>query len=292
MTDPTEEKKKRLGSVASMFDKVIDEKTDTQKSPGNVIDGKKIRMATLSSVRPDPNQPRKNINSESPEIQELAESIKKHGFINFITVREDGHKEYVIVAGERRYTAATVIGLKNIPVMVIAEDKADQDYALLQLEENLRREDLSPFEEASAYQRFKSEFGLNQKEIAQKMGKDSTYISRMMQINDLAQKIREEIEKKEINISRRVLTHLSSVAQDIQLDVWKKIRSNPTIDSLSKVINAMEKKKKKERNKKQIEELPAPELIFEKFKEAYEKDHNIIYQFFTPKKIGRLLGDL
>ena len=80
------------------------------------------------------------------------------------------------------------------------------------------------------------------------------------------------------------------------MNVWNKITSLPhrvsTIDSLSKAVNAMEKKKKKERKKKQIEDIPAPELIFEKFKEAYEKDHNIIYQFFTPKKIEKLLGNM
>ena len=254
------------------------------------IDGKSIQTVDIKAITPDPDQPRKNIDPESEDIKQLAHSIKKHGFINFITVREKKKGQYIIVAGERRFTAAKVAKLKTIPVFVLDPEKAPLDYALIQLEENLQREDLSPFEEAESYQRLKEEFGLQQKDVAKAVKRDKTYVSRMMKINEMVPEVRTEITKESTGIAKRVVMDLASFSQEDQQQLWKKIKKNPVMSNLQRAAKSLEKRKDVVKGKsKKTGDLPNADMIWDALKKAVQKDKNVLYELLSRKKIETLL---
>ena len=271
---------------------VQEEKTsvpDRDDKKNNVLDNKKVRSVLISSVTPDPNQPRKNITPDSSDIKELAESIKKHGFINFITIREHGEQNYIIVAGERRYWAAKMAGLERIPAFVIAKEQSAEEYALVQLEENLQREDLTYFEEADAYERLIKEFGLQQKDIVEKMKKDKGYISKMLRLSKISKDVRKEIESFKMAVSRDVLWDLASFSENEQKTVWEKIKHDPTSTSLKKVVKASEKIEEKEELKN--EENVDPDQVWEALKKAIKVDKSKIFAYISKKKAKKLLDE-
>ena len=253
-------------------------------SDSQIVDGKEIKVVEIAKVKPDPNQPRKEINPQSTDIKELAQSIKVHGFINFITVRQQ-QEVYIIVAGERRYTAAKVAGLKKIPVMIIDESKAPLDYALIQLEENLQRENLNTFDEADFYQRLQSEFGLQQKQIVERVGKSKAYISKMMKLAKIEPQIKQQT--KEQSVPREVLFELSSLPSENQMQIWEKIKKNPTIAALEKSKVGLMKKKPTKKKSQQ----PDATLVFQALKKAMQKDSEAIFKFIPSKKVQKLLQE-
>lgn len=291
------EKMPRLGNVDNIFSSIVSEKEqqpilDKSQSSNNVIDGKRVRMVGIDAIKPDPNQPRKNIDPDGADIKELAESIKKHGFINFITVRENGQKNYIIVAGERRFTAAKVAGLDKIPVMVLADDKQDVDCALLQLEENLQREDLSYFEEAEAYLRLKSEFGLQQKEIAAMVKKDQRYISQTLNLAKISAEIRQEIDSAETKIARQVVWDLAGFNEEQQKLLWGKIKKSPTMAELQKVAKKLQKAEEvAPKASDEAENLPDAQQVWDALQRAKKKDINNVFRFIPPKKMQKLLEE-
>ena len=253
-------------------------------SDSQIVDGKEIKVVEITKIKPDPNQPRKEINSQSADIKELAQSIKVHGFINFITVRQE-EDLYIIVAGERRYTAAKIAGLEKIPVMIIDESKAPLDYALIQLEENLQRENLNTFDEADFYQRLQAEFGLQQKQIVERVGKSKAYISKMMKLAKIEPQIKQQA--KEQSVPREVLFELSSLQAESQTEVWEKIKKNPTIAAIEKSKVSLTKKKPvKKKNQR-----PDAELVFQALKKALKKDNDAIFNFIPAKKVQKLLEE-
>jgi len=134
----------------------------------------------LTEVMPNKDQPRKAFDEEA--LNTLSESIKEHGVIQPIIVRKSG-LGYIIVAGERRWRAAKLAGLKNIPVLVRDyDDLAVKEIALV---ENLQREDLNPLEEAEGYRALMDEYGLKQEEISQKLGKSRSAIANSVRLLSL-----------------------------------------------------------------------------------------------------------
>ena len=139
----------------------------------------------LEKITPGRYQPRQEF--DSVKIQELAESIKKHGVLSPILVREVGLDKFEVIAGERRVRASKIAGLKTIPSLV--NQKEDQEALEAALIENLQREDLNPVEEARGYDRLKREFELTQDEIAKATGKARSTIANSMRILSLSPKI-------------------------------------------------------------------------------------------------------
>ena len=131
----------------------------TASSPEEGKDG--TLMVKLSKVEPNREQPRKNFDEDS--LQELAESLKQFGMLQPILVQNRGDY-YEIIAGERRWRAAKIAGLKEVPVIV--RELTDQEIVEISLIENIQREDLNPIEEAQAYKRLLTEFHLKQDEVA------------------------------------------------------------------------------------------------------------------------------
>ncbi|HOQ76685.1 MAG TPA: ParB/RepB/Spo0J family partition protein [Thermoclostridium sp.] len=140
----------------------------------------------INDVEPNADQPRKVFDQE--RLQALAESIKEHGVVQPIIVRQDGSR-YVIVAGERRWRAAKLAGLKTIPVVV--KELSSRQVMEIALIENLQREDLNPIEEAEAYQKLMDEYSMTQEEVAKLVGKSRAAIANSVRLLSLAKEIQE-----------------------------------------------------------------------------------------------------
>ncbi len=151
----------------------------------------------LSELEPNRSQPRKNFDQAG--IQELADSIREHGILQPILVRPlPKSKNYQIVAGERRWRAAKMAGLDEVPVII--KELTDLETAQIALIENLQREDLNPIEEAKAFQRLQEEFGLKQDEIAKKVGCARSSISNALRLLQLPEKVQELLISRKITI--------------------------------------------------------------------------------------------
>lgn len=143
-----------------------------------------LQTVRLARIEPDPTQPRKNF--PEAELQELADSIREHGLLQPIIVTpQKGKNRYTIVAGERRWRACQLAGLKEVQVIVrtFADPGAQLEASLI---ENIQREDLNPIEEAQAYQRLMTEFGLTQEETAQKVSRSRAAVANALRLLKLA----------------------------------------------------------------------------------------------------------
>ena len=157
----------------------------------NVYESKKDKVVDLrlADVEPRKDQPRKEFNDES--LQMLAESIIAHGVLQPIIVRENGGfpGTYEIIAGERRWRAARIAGLSEIPAITVDGD--DLKVAQISLVENVQREDLNPVEEAFAYQALIERFGLTQEQLSREVGKSRSAIANMLRLIDLPDEVLE-----------------------------------------------------------------------------------------------------
>ena len=145
-------------------------------------------MVKLSKVEPNREQPRKNFDEDS--LQELAESLKQFGMLQPILVQNRGDY-YEIIAGERRWRAAKIAGLKVVPVIV--RELTDQDIVEISLIENIQREDLNPIEEAQAYKRLLTEFHLKQDEVAERVSKSRTAVTNSMRLLKLCDEVQKMV---------------------------------------------------------------------------------------------------
>ena len=158
----------------------------TASSPEEGKDG--TLMVKLSKVEPNREQPRKNFDEDS--LQELAESLKQFGMLQPILVQNRGDY-YEIIAGERRWRAAKIAGLKEVPVIV--RELTDQEIVEISLIENIQREDLNPIEEAQAYKRLLTEFHLKQDEVAERVSKSRTAVTNSMRLLKLCDEVQKMV---------------------------------------------------------------------------------------------------
>ncbi len=167
-------------------DQVSDEKVKIVEKIVTVPDPKGILTVRIDEVEPNTDQPRKNFDDDA--LGELADSIRLHGVIQpLVVVKEDNY--YRIIAGERRWRAARLAGLSEIPVIV--KDYSAAEAIEVALIENIQREDLNPIEEADAYQRLIDEYGLKQEEVAEKVSKSRTTITNSLRLRKLDPRVRQ-----------------------------------------------------------------------------------------------------
>lgn len=145
-------------------------------------------VVKITMVEPNREQPRKNFDEDS--LQELADSIKQFGLLQPILV-QDKKTYYEIVAGERRWRAAKIAGLKDVPVII--RNLSEQEIVEISLIENIQREDLNPIEEAQAYKRLLTEFNLKQDEVAERVSKSRTAVTNSMRLLKLCDKVQKMI---------------------------------------------------------------------------------------------------
>lgn len=159
-------------------EEIKEEKND--KSQGTLI--------SINKIKPNKDQPRKYFDNE--KIMELAESIKQHGLIQPLVVKKD-NEFYSIIAGERRWRAAKLAGVKELPTIIM--DLSDEKLLEISLIENIQREDLNPIEEGKAYQRLLEDFKLTQEDLAMKIGKSRTAISNTIRLLNLDERVQNYI---------------------------------------------------------------------------------------------------
>lgn len=178
------------------------------------------RELPIYKVEPNPDQPRQEFDEE--ELQALADSITVHGVIQPLTVREMPNGYFQIIAGERRWRAARIAGLSDVPVVVIeADDKKAMELALI---ENLQRQDLNPVEEAMGYQSLIEEYGLTQEETAERVGKSRPAVSNTLRLLSLTPEVLEKLKNGQLTAghARAILTLKS---EKKQLEAAQKIIS-------------------------------------------------------------------
>ena len=154
-----------------------------------------IRQVPIQRVEPNPAQPRARFDGEA--LQALADSITAHGIIQPLTVREMAGECYQIIAGERRWRAARLAGLREVPVLVVEAD--DQKVMELALIENLQREDLNPIEEAKGYQVLQDAHGLSQTEISERVGKSRSAVANSLRLLQLCPEVLALVESGELS---------------------------------------------------------------------------------------------
>ena len=175
----------------------------------------------IAQVEPGLNQPRKQFDETA--LNDLADSIREHGIIQPLSVRRLSSGYYQIIAGERRWRAAKLAGLTEVPAVIMEAD--DRKVMELGLIENLQREDLNPMEEADGYLALKEEFGLTQEEIAQRMGKSRPAIANALRLTSLPVLLREMVVDGDLSAGHaRALLALPRVdpVSYTHLDVYKR----------------------------------------------------------------------
>lgn len=165
--------------ISTNVDKNVDKPVENQ-------DENVKSVLKVSQIEPNRDQPRKHFDEEG--LEELAESIRQYGVIQPLVVKPKG-KHYEIIAGERRWRAAKLAKIKEVPVII--RDYSDQEIMEIALIENIQREDLNPIEEAQAYMRLIQEFHLKQEELAKRISKSRTVITNRMRLLKLAPAVQE-----------------------------------------------------------------------------------------------------
>ena len=160
----------------------------TAEKPVKVTDKDGVVNVKISKVEPNREQPRKNFDEDA--LQELAESIKQFGVLQPILVQERDDY-YEIIAGERRWRAANIAGLKEVPVII--RNLTEQEIVEIALIENIQREDLNPIEEAQAYKRLLTEFNLKQDEVAERVSKSRTAVTNSMRLLKLSDEVQQMV---------------------------------------------------------------------------------------------------
>ena len=210
---------------------------------------KEIDLEKITAGRYQPRQ-----EFDSVKIQELAESIKKHGVLSPILVREVGLDKFEVIAGERRVRASKIAGLKTIPSLV--NQKEDQEALEAALIENLQREDLNPVEEARGYDRLKREFELTQDEIAKATGKARSTIANSMRMLSLSSKILDMISQGALEKGHaKILSGLDTTkAEQLAEAISQKKLTVRQAEALLKPVKKPTKIKVKDRDTLNIED--------------------------------------
>ncbi len=189
---------KGLGALLGDFNEVPQEKSPYQLLP-------------IYKIEPNPDQPRRDFDEE--ELQSLSASIAEHGIVQPLTVREVRSGYYQIIAGERRWRAARMANMTEVPAVIIeADDKKATELALI---ENLQRQDLNPVEEALGYRTLIDDYGLSQEQAAQRVGKSRPAVANALRLLNLCPEVLEAVRKGALSAghARAVLTLKSEKQQ-------------------------------------------------------------------------------
>ncbi|MGB8451089.1 MAG: ParB/RepB/Spo0J family partition protein [Anaerocolumna sp.] len=227
------------------LDSMIPEKIDKTK-PESIKQDDNVSRETLiniNDIEPNKGQPRKNFDEDA--IQELADSIKQYGIIQPLILQKKD-KYYVIIAGERRWRAAKLTGLKKIPAII--KDYTPQEIMEIALVENLQREDLNPIEEAIAFQNLIKEFNLKQDEVAERVSKSRVAVTNSMRLLKLVSKVQQMLIDGMIS-SGHARTLLGIEEPELQYQIAmkvfdEKLSVRETEKLIKNVLNSKEETKK------------------------------------------------
>ena len=223
----------------SLIPNTIGEAKEKKESKEKVENKNPETMVKLSMVEPNGEQPRKNFDEDS--LLELAESIKQPIIV------QDRKNHYEIIAGERRWRAAKMAGLKEIPVII--KNLTNQEIVEISLIENIQREDLNPIEEAQAYKRLLEEFNLKQDEVAERVSKSRTAVTNSMRLLKLCDEVQQMVVNEMISTGHaRALLSIEDPEEQYMIaqKVFDEKMSVREVEKLVKDLHKPEKAPKKE----------------------------------------------
>lgn len=254
----------RKGGLGKGLDSLIADKVGTFNEK---TDAKNEVMVNINKVEPNKEQPRKNFDEDA--LLELSESIKQFGVLQPLLV-VDRKDYYEIIAGERRWRAAKMAGLKKVPVII--KDLTEQEIVEISLIENIQRENLNPIEEAIAYKRLLNEFNLKQDEVAERVSKSRTAVTNSMRLLKLCDKVQQMVIDDMISTGHaRALLGITD--EEKQYTLAQKIFDEKiSVRDTEKLVKKMQKQK----NAPAKEVNPEKKKLDAVYQEAEEKMKTIL----------------
>lgn len=287
--------KKGLGKgLGKGLDSIIVDKLEGQEVE---IDVSRETMLNINLVEPNRKQPRSHF--EEDKLEELAESIRLHGIIQpLIVQKKDDH--YEIIAGERRWRASRLAGLKEVPVVV--KEYSDREVLEIALIENIQREDLNPIEEAAAYERLIREYELKQDEVAERVSKSRVAVTNALRLLKLSPEVQEMLIDDKLSVGHaRALLALKD--EDMQLKVANRVFDEKlTVREVERLVKQLTK----EKAEKPIQKPLSNEAIYRDLEEQLkqrmgskvsikrksEQKGTIEIEYYSVDELDRIVGML
>ena len=236
--------------IPNVVGETKEKKTVTKENVGTSAD-KQETIVKIAKVEPNREQPRKNFDEDA--LLELSESIKQFGLLQPILV-QDRKDHYEIIAGERRWRAAKLAGLKEVPVII--KNLTEQEIVEIALIENIQREDLNPIEEAQAYKKLLTEFNLKQDEVAERVSKSRTAVTNSMRLLKLCDEVQQMVIDDMISTGHaRAILSVENPEEQYALAqrIFDEKLSVRDVEKLVKNLHKPEKPKKVEVTNKELE---------------------------------------
>lgn len=242
-----------LEALFGVFDEDNGYNNITNKNDKSLASG--VLDLEIEKIKPNPNQPRKNFDIDA--LNDLAASIRVHGIIQPIVVNKQSNDEYLIIAGERRWRAANICGLKTVPVIV--KNYTDKQVKEISIIENLQREDLNPIEAARAIKELMEEYGLTQETVSERIGKSRSNIANTLRLLTLYPDVIKLVENGKLTSGHaRCLVVVEDQNDQIRL-AQQVISKNMSVRELEKTIknynNPSKKIKIKEEQSLELKDL-------------------------------------
>ena len=255
------------------------------------LDFNKVQEISITSLKPNKFQPRKVFNED--ELQELSASIKEYGILQPIIVRKTIEvSTFEIIAGERRFRAAQMVGLQTVPVIV--KDFNDEDTLSLAIIENVQRSDLSVIEEAEAYNSLINDFHYTQQDISDFVGKSRSHIANLIRLLDLPDKVKEMLYNKEISMGHaRALINCDKAVEIAKIVVDNQLSVRDT-EKMVKEYNESKDDNNNTTLKQNIKKAQFSMISREYFKKIEDSLSNKInlktkINFNPTKKVGKIV---
>ena len=293
----------KKGGLGKGLDSLMPNKVNTRQLNQGIsqdpAEKEPVKQVKLSLVEPNRDQPRKKFSEES--LAELADSIRQYGIIQPLIV-QDKNGYYEIIAGERRWRAAKLAGLKEIPIII--RDISQQEVMEISLIENIQRENLNPIEEALAYKRLLEEFNLKQEEVAKRVSKSRTAVTNSMRLLKLTEDVQQMVIDEKLTMGHaRCLIAIEDpdLQKQIALQV---IDKNLSVRDTEKLMKKLQKQKESaEEEQKKTAEDSALTAVYEHIAEQMKtilgtkveirrKDKEkgkIEIEYYSQDKLDRLL---
>ena len=228
----------KRGVLNQKFNSIFDDNSFDEDDEG-------VSTLKLTDIEPNKSQPRKNFDITA--LNTLADSIRQNGVIQPLLVRSMPDGTYQIVAGERRWRAAKMAGLTEVPVLV--KELTDLQAQQIALIENLQRENLNPIEEANGYKELMDKFGMTQEEVARVVGKARSSIANSLRLLNLPPIIAEMVSNNELSTGHcKVLLGVSETKDMVEL-AHKAAGKNVSVREMERMVKALDKKEKPEKKK-------------------------------------------
>ena len=241
----------------------------------------------LKDIRPNPYQPRKHFDEE--KLNELAVSIKEHGIFQPIILKESV-QGYEIVAGERRFRAASIVGLEEVPAIIV--DFSDQQMMEIALLENIQREDLNAIEEAQAYQSMMKKLKLTQEELSKRVGKSRAHIANTVRLLKMPKKLQDYVLEGTLTMGH--IKPLITIDEKKALEVAQKAIDNELsvreVEDIVKGIKLQDARKAKPKEEKPKEYVYVEGLLRKKYRTKIKvNDNTITIKYSDTKDLNRIL---